>query len=496
MAKSKPKKDLPLFYCRFCGNEYTRWEGKCPACGEWDALVEAPPAAAAAKRAKGSPAARRSGPGGAPGANRPRPLREFAGERHPRIALPHAEFQRLLGGGAVPGGSVLVGGEPGIGKSTLLLQILGALAAKAPGGAESRPLLYVTGEEAPSQIAARGLRLAEQPRDAGRNGDAIRYDFENERLKLVSETDLSAILAILEEERPLVAVIDSVQTLRDPEIPSAPGGVPQVRECAMALVDAARRLEVALFLIGHVTREGTIAGPRVLEHIVDTVLSFEGDARMDLRVLRALKNRFGSTDEVGLFEMTGGGLAEVPDPASALLDRDGDADKGPGTIVGALCEGTRVLLIELQALTVPAPGGGSPRRRASGLDPNRLGMLLAVLEARAGVPFGLLDVFVSAAGGFRVDEPAADLPLALALASMATGQPVRAGLVAAGEVGLGGELRPVPRSPARISEARRLGFTSILLPARGREKLSAPSGVKVLRARTLREALALGLEGR
>jgi DNA repair protein RadA/Sms len=290
-------------------------------------------------------------------------------------------------------------------------------------------------------------------------------------------------------------VVDSVQTLRDGEVPSAPGSVSQVRECAMALVDAARRLDVVLFLIGHVTKEGTLAGPRVLEHVVDTVLSFEGDTRLGLRVLRALKNRFGSTHEVGLFEMTGAGLVEVPDPSSALLDRDGAVDKGAGSAIGALCEGSRVLLVEVQALTVPAPGGGSPRRRASGLDANRLAMLLAVLETKAGVPYGALDVFVSAAGGFEVDEPAADLPLALALGSVATGRVVRSGLVAAGEVGLGGELRPVSRAEARVAEARRLGFTSLLLPARGRGgDATSSGGLKILRARTLREALALGLE--
>jgi DNA repair protein RadA/Sms len=300
---------------------------------------------------------------------------------------------------------------------------------------------------------------------------------------------------MLQATRPQVAVIDSVQTLRDSGINSAPGSVSQVRECAMALVDAARQLNCAVFLIGHVTKDGTIAGPRVLEHVVDTVLNFEGETRLDLRCLRATKNRFGRTDEVGFFEMSQTGLVEVPDPSAALLDRDGAADKGPGSAIGALCEGTRVLLVELQALTVPAPGGGSPRRRASGVEGNRLAQILAVLEARAGVSFGALDVFASAAGGFRVEEPAADLPLALALASIATGRQVRDGLVAAGEVGLGGEIRPVPRLDSRMAEAARLGFKTLLLPARGRAVAAKPGGATVLRARTLREALALGLAG-
>lgn len=490
------KKSLVAFFCKHCGNETARWEGKCPACGEWDALVEAPREQGPATRRGGKPlplsaAPRIVKPGASTG---PRALKSYAGERVPRLSVPIGEFHRVLGGGAVPGGSVLVGGEPGIGKSTLLLQMLGAIAADRtqfpPEAARPpRPLLYISGEEAPSQIAERGLRLGQ-----GEDATATAYAFDSDHLKLASETDLGAILEMLDAERPKLCVVDSIQTLRDPAVPSAPGSVTQVRECAMALVDAARRAETALFLIGHVTKEGAIAGPRVLEHVVDAVLSFEGDTRLGLRVLRVLKNRFGATDEVGLFEMTGSGLAEVADPSSVLLDRGGAADKGPGSVVGALCEGSRVLLVELQALTVPVPGGGSPSRRANGLDANRLAMLLAVLETKAGVPFRALDVFASAAGGFRVDEPASDLPLALALASVATGRPLREGLVAAGEVGLSGELRPVARTEARLAEAQRLGFTQILLPARGRDLAAQHARApKVLRARTLREALALGL---
>jgi DNA repair protein RadA/Sms len=297
---------------------------------------------------------------------------------------------------------------------------------------------------------------------------------------------------MLQDERPDVAVIDSVQTLRDAGVPSAPGSVSQVRECSMALVEAARALNCTIFLIGHVTKEGSLAGPRVLEHVVDTVLNFEGERRLDLRCLRVSKNRFGSTTEAGFFEMTAAGLREVLDPSALLLDRDDHVDKGAGSSIGAVCEGSRVLLVELQGLTVPVPGGGSPRRRASGLDVNRLAQLLAVLETKAGVPFGLLDVFASAAGGFTIDEPAADLPLALALASVATQRPVREGLVAAGEVGLAGEIRPVPRLDARIAEARRLGFKMLLLPSRGGAH-AATHGLKVLRAKTLREALGMGL---
>jgi DNA repair protein RadA/Sms len=513
-----PKNERPRFYCKHCGNEYARWEGKCPACNEWDALIEAPPEKSDARPRKGGKSESRAASLPSLGA-RPRPLKDYAAERVPRLPIPIGEFHRVLGGGAVPGGSILVGGEPGIGKSTLLLQVLGALAGEeerphrtagsdrpnqtddpsersAPASnrrpvANSRPLLYISGEEAPSQIAARGLRLADQPSENG----GPRYDFENPNLKLAGETDLETLLQILEDERPRLAVIDSIQTLRDPSVASAPGSVSQVRECALSLVDAARRLEIALFLIGHVTKDGTLAGPRVLEHVVDTVLNFEGDTRLGLRVLRAQKNRFGSTHEVGLFEMSGAGLIEVPDPSSALLDRDGAEDKGAGSTVGALCEGSRVLLVEVQALTVPVPSGGSPRRRATGLDANRLAMLLAVLETKAGVPFGALDVFVSAAGGFDVDEPAADLPVALALSSVATGRKIREGLVSAGEIGLGGELRPVPRVEARLAEAKRLGFTQVLLPARGRAvSAGAPHGLKLLRARTIHEALSVALE--
>jgi DNA repair protein RadA/Sms len=491
------KRATITFFCKDCGHETARWEGRCPACQQWDTLVEAPVEKTKPSRKGGERSSRLA----LTAPSTLKPLHEHARDRLPRIAVPIGEFHRVLGGGIVPGGSVLVGGEPGIGKSTLMLQLLAALASSPPspggrGQGEGRPpcWLYITGEEAPSQIAARGLRLSEH---GGRHAShATRHaaGFDSDQLKLVSETDLSRILDMLETERPEAAVVDSIQTLRDDGLESASGSISQVRECAMALVDAGRRLNCTVFLIGHVTKDGTLAGPRVLEHIVDTVLSFEGDTRLDLRILRAMKNRFGSTSEAGFFEMTQAGLVEVPDPSAALLDRDDGHDKGPGTAIGALCEGTRVLLVELQGLTVPVPGGGSPRRRASGVDAGRLAQLLAVLETKAGVPFGALDVFASAAGGFTVDEPAADLPLALALGSVATGRNVREGLVAAGEVGLGGEIRPVPRMDARIAEARRLGFKTILLPARGRSGLGAPGeGMKVLRARTVREALAMGL---
>ncbi|HYF51465.1 MAG TPA: DNA repair protein RadA [Planctomycetota bacterium] len=481
------KRATITFFCKQCGHETSRWEGRCPACQEWDALVEAPKEAEPVITKKGRGTTRLSTAAPHQGL---KPLLEHAREKLPRISVPIGEFHRVLGGGIVPGGSVLIGGEPGIGKSTLMLQLLGALAAsKQKDGTAG--WLYITGEEAPSQIAARGLRLLGE--EAESKGGA--FNFRHERLKLASETDLQAILDMLNTERPQLAVIDSVQTLRDPSVNSAPGSVSQVRECAMALVDAARQLHCAVFLIGHVTKDGTIAGPRVLEHIVDTVLNFEGETRLDLRCLRSIKNRFGRTDEVGFFEMTQTGLVEVPDPSAALIDREGAQDKGAGSAIGALSEGTRVLLIELQALCVPVPGGGSPRRKGSGVDANRLAQILAVLEARAGVPFGALDVFASAAGGFRIEEPAADLPLALALASVATGRPVREGVVAAGEIGLGGEVRPVPRLEARIAEAARLGFKSLLIPARGRSHPAKVSGVQLLRARTLREALALALSG-
>jgi len=374
-----------------------------------------------------------------------------------------AELDRVLGGGLVPGSVTLVGGEPGAGKSTLLLS---AAAAVARHGRRS---LYVSAEEGEHQVRARAQRLG-----------ALEPD-----LWLLAETVLPNVIAALDTVRPDLVVVDSVQTVVDPDLASAPGSVVQVRDCAHRLVQEARRRQVAIVLVGHVTKDGTLAGPRVLEHVVDTVLSFEGDRHHALRLLRAVKHRFGPTQELGVFEMTGRGLASVVDPSGMLL-----ADRRcgvPGSVVVPAIEGQRPLLVEMQALVTSSPLG-TPRRSAQGVDPGRLSMLLAVLGERANIPFGTSDVYVSAVGGVRLDEPGTDLATCLALASARAGVAVAPTLVACGEVGLGGELRQVGQTPRRLAEAARLGFTHAIVPA------SAPNGVpgiEVRRVASLAEAIAL-----
>lgn len=377
-----------------------------------------------------------------------------------------AELDRVLGGGFVPGSVTLLGGEPGIGKSTLLLQVLAAIAA---GGTRC---LLVSAEESKQQVRLRAERLSALPPN----------------LWVVSETSLSAIVASLDDLEPGYLVVDSIQTVFDPELTSAPGSVAQVRECAHALVREAKQRGIAVVLVGHVTKEGSLAGPRVLEHVVDTVLSFEGDRHHALRLLRAVKHRFGGTGELGVFEMLQSGLAGIADPSALFL---GDRRAGTaGSAVVATIEGHRPLLVELQALVSPTPFP-QPRRSAQGIDAGRLSLLLAVLAQRVGVGFANADVFASAVGGARVDEPAADLPLALALTSSLTGVALPSDIVALGEVGLAGELRQVSQVNRRLAEAARLGFTRAVVPASSPE---APRGMRILRAETLADAVdALGL---
>ncbi|HEV8643682.1 MAG TPA: DNA repair protein RadA [Methylomirabilota bacterium] len=423
-------KERNVWRCQQCGFASPK-PGTCPDCkratGELVTLVEervAPPFAG--RRAALPP-------------SRPRPLREIAMERTDRVHTGIGELDRVLGGGVVPGSLVLIGGDPGIGKSTLLLQAARALAATAP------PVLYVSAEESAAQVKLRAERL-------GIGGDG---------LLLWAENDLAQVQAELDTVKPRSLVIDSIQTVFLPELESAPGSVAQVRECGARLMTLAKGRDMATFLVGHVTKEGALAGPRVLEHLVDTVLYFEGEQHHAYRVLRAVKNRFGSTNEIGVFQMADRGLVEVKNPSGFFLaERPQDA---PGSVIVAGLEGTRALLLELQALVAPA-SFGTPRRTVLGADYNRVCLLLAVLERRAGVPLGSQDVFVNVAGGGRVVEPAADLGVVVAAASSYMDRPVRGDVVVVGEVGLTGEVRAVTGLVARLSEAAQLGFSEAVVP--------------------------------
>jgi DNA repair protein RadA/Sms len=405
--------------CSECGTASGRWLGRCPGCGEFGTMVAEAPA-----------------PRGAP-ANAARPLLrlvDVVAEEAARLPTGVAELDRVLGGGLVPASLVLVGGEPGVGKSTLLLSALGAMS-------KERRALLVTGEESVAQVKLRAARLG-----------------GCESVEILAETELDAVCATLERERPAVCVIDSVQTLWSQEIGSAPGSVSQVREAAARLLRVAKESGVATFLVGHVTKDGSVAGPRVLEHLVDCVLQFEGDRYHSHRILRAVKNRFGSTNELGVFEMTGEGLVGVPDPSEVF----GRTHAGEvGSAVTCTLEGTRPLLLEIQALVAPTDLA-MPRRVGTGVDPKRLAMIVAVLSRHGGLPLAAADVFVNVAGGVRIDEPGADLGIALAIASAAKGVPVREGLVAFGEVGLTGRLRPAAQAERRAEEATKFGGRAVV----------------------------------
>jgi DNA repair protein RadA/Sms len=438
--------------CRECGSATPRWLGRCPDCGEWGTLVEE----------HEQPAA----PLVAPGADRPVPLSEVDPIGATRRSTGLSELDRVLDGGLVPGSVTLLGGEPGMGKSTLVLQ---ALVSMCERGARA---LLVTAEESKDQIRLRASRLGAVPA----------------ALFVVSETSLPAVLAHVDELQPHVVVVDSIQTVVDPDSPGAAGSVSQVRDCAARLVRMAKERDVTVLLVGHVTKDGSLAGPRVLEHVVDTVLAFDGDRHHALRMVHALKHRYGSTQELGLFEMTGAGLAGVPDPSALFLaDRRPDA---PGSIVAPVLEGARPLLVEMQGL-VAKTNAPMPRRNAQGLDASRLALLLAVLERRTRVgSLAGFDVWASVAGGVRVAEAAADLAAAIAVASSCFEHAVPAGMVAVGEVGLGGEVRQVGQLARRLAEAARLGFATAIAPA------SAPDvdGIRVVRVPDLATALdAAGL---
>ena len=451
MAKARS-----LFYCTDCGNEYPKWQGRCSACGAWNTIVERPAADTKKKTAPVSAGLE---------ARRPHPMAEVEAVDELRFNTGMNELDRVLGGGAVRGSLVLVGGAPGIGKSTLMLQICDHLCHFCN-------VLYVSGEESERQIKLRAQRLG----------------IREEGLYLFSETNLEDIVSTVQNEKPDILIIDSIQTIYNGDSSSSPGSVAQVKECTMALMRLAKGMGVTVFVVGHINKEGSLAGPKVLEHMVDCVLHFEGEEHNAYRILRAAKNRFGATNESGVFEMGDQGLVEVPNPSEAMLS--GRPENMPGSCVTCVMEGVRPVLAEVQALLSPS-AYGSPRRTSNGFDYNRAMMMLAVLEKRGGLALSGCDFYVNVIGGLTLDEPAADLALIVALASSFRDKPVPFDLAAIGEVGLTGELRAVNAVSQRLSEIRRLGFTKCLVPARGSGKLTTPAGLNLIRVKNIREAIAV-----
>ncbi|MBP6633590.1 MAG: DNA repair protein RadA [Kofleriaceae bacterium] len=452
MAKAKAERTRSVYRCEACGHLEAKWLGRCPACQEWSSLIEQP----------GGGATRTSG---AADGNAPQPVTEVAElSARDRITCGIAEFDRVLGGGLVPGSLVLLGGDPGVGKSTLLTQALGGIARAG------RPVLYASGEESVAQTALRARRLGA--------GDA--------RLQVVAETDVDKILGHARALRPAVLAIDSIQTVFTAELDGIPGSVGQVRESAARIQAFTKTTGIPTVLVGHVTKDGGLAGPKTLEHLVDVVLQFEGDRGGPYRLVRAHKNRFGSTQEVGVFEMRGAGLAEVANPSASLLaERPVGA---PGSVVVASIDGHRPLLVEVQGLVAPCAGGPG-RRTAAGVDGNRVSLLLAVLAQRATCDVLGYDVFVNVAGGLHLYEPAVDLGVALAIASSARGRAVDAHTVVFGEIGLAGEIRAVPQAEARLAEARRLGFQRAILPVQNRAHLTADPGLTLIAVDRLSAAI-------
>ena len=444
--------------------------GRCPQCGAWNSMVE--------EVVQVSAPASRASVRGLTGASVPRRLSEIEGDAEERLPLSMGEFTRVLGGGIVPGSIVLIGGDPGIGKSTLLLQVALELARQSE-------ILYVSGEESERQIKMRAIRLLRQT-----EGEQEEQLDMPEKLLLVTETNLNVILEHIAALHPDLLIVDSVQTTYVPELESSAGSVSQVRESASRLRELAKSSGMAVFLIGHVTKEGTIAGPRVLEHIVDTVLYLEGDRFQSYRLLRSVKNRFGATSDVGVFEMGERGMVEITNPSEAFLAER--MINAPGSAIAVTMEGTRPILVEIQGLTSPTVFG-NPRRTPNGVDINRLLLTVAVLTRRVGVRLGEQDVFVNVVGGIKVTEPAADLATAAALASSVRDQPVRADTVLIGEIGLSGELRMVGQMPARLREAAKLGFKTAIVPRRLRKGEPWPEGIEVVEARSLRQALEAAL---
>lgn len=453
-----PPKEKTVFYCTECGNETPKWAGQCPSCRAWNTLVEQP----AETKKKSS---RVSGSTPRVAANQPKPIAQVETTDELRFNTGISELDRVLGGGAVKGSLVLVGGAPGIGKSTLMLQICDSLCQFAK-------VLYVSGEESERQIKLRAERL----------------NVRGEGLYLLAETNLENVIDAVHELKPDIIIADSIQTLYNGDLTTSPGSVGQVKDCTMTLMQLAKGEGITVFVIGHINKEGSIAGPKVLEHMVDCVLYFEGEQHNSYRILRAAKNRFGATNEIGVFDMGDNGLNEVPNPSETLLS--GRPLDTPGTCVTCVMEGVRPILAEVQALLAPS-NFGNPRRTSNGFDYSRAMMLLAVLEKRGGLLLGNFDAYINVIGGLSLDEPAADLALLIALASSFRDTPVPHDMAAIGEIGLTGELRSVNALGQRLSEIRRLGFSKCLIPAKNSGKLIEPEGLQLIRVKNIREALAV-----
>lgn len=449
------------FLCNQCGGTQPKWLGKCPDCGAWNSLEEYKPPAEDARAERVAPDM---------AAAEALPIGEIDETQTPRIPTGIGEFDRVLGGGIVPGSVVLVGGEPGIGKSTLLLQVAHAMATTSQ--ASPRKILYVTSEESARQTALRAGRLG----------------VKSNNLLVLAETNVERIVHQIAKHKPAVAVVDSIQMVYKPQLAAAPGSITQLRDSCMDLVYLAKTSGTAIILVGHVTKEGTLAGPKLVEHIVDTVAYFEGDRFHAHRIVRCIKNRFGSTHEVGLFEMTGQGLAEVKDPGKLFIEQYGPGGQPSGSVITAAMQGSRVLLVEVQALTASSVIGAA-KRKASGVSSDRLAMIIAVLEKRAEMRLAADDVFVNVAGGVKTPEPAVDLAIVLAIASAHMNKPLPTGAMAVGELGLGGEIRPVPQLETRLREASRLGVAHAIVPHVGNHVLKL-KGMALHEVRRLSQALS------
>lgn len=445
------KKEKTIYCCSECGAETPNWSGKCPSCGAWNSLVEVKFDSASSGK-NGRSRLERS---------RPKKITELDMTEEIRISTGISELDRVLGGGAVCGSLVLVGGAPGIGKSTLLLQMCANL--------ENRKILYVTGEESERQLKLRAVRLG----------------LEGANILVLAETELDAILECINIQEPEIVIIDSIQTIAGGDVASAPGSVSQVRDCTMQIMRVTKEKGLTVFVVGHITKEGSIAGPKILEHMVDCVLYFEGERNTSFRILRAAKNRFGSTNEIGVFEMDDKGLKCVENPSEMLLS--GRPENSPGTCVACVIEGSRPLLAEVQALVTPSTYNAA--RRSNGVDYNRAAMLLAVIEKRGGLPVTTCDAYINVIGGLTLDEPAADLATALAIASSYIDRALGTDLAAIGEIGLSGEIRSVSMINQRLSEIARLGFRRCVVPSHVRDEIKKPDGLELIPVKTIREAI-------